>query len=208
MTRYYPNRKQESDNLKKIYIKNLKKWGYLKQGFHSGLITWTSGYSEDKSSVSIQTRIFPEQKSLRIMYTQRDVSSDEKKDFDYEIPLINTPCYFGGYRYWFLCPWYKNGKYCGRRIAVLYKNGDYFACRHCYNLTYESKNQNRRHYLAELGKLFEIENAISKLREKIVTPYYRGKPTKKYKRLLNLLTKFNGSEMNIEMQKIAKKLKK
>jgi hypothetical protein len=36
---------------------------------------------------------------------------------------------------------YSNGQYCGRRVAVLYGLRDYFACRHCYRLAYESQQE-------------------------------------------------------------------
>ena len=49
-----------------------------------------------------------------------------------EISLGWTSCNYGGRRPWFIC-----GN-CGRRVAVLYGAGKYFACRHCYDLTYRS----------------------------------------------------------------------
>lgn len=45
------------------------------------------------------------------------------------------PCNYGGRRPWFIC-----GN-CGRRVAVLYGAGKYFACRHCYDLTYRSSQE-------------------------------------------------------------------
>jgi hypothetical protein len=50
------------------------------------------------------------------------------------IKLDWTPCYFGGYRPWFLCP------RCQRRVAILY-GGKYFYCRICHNLAYPSENE-------------------------------------------------------------------
>jgi hypothetical protein len=49
-----------------------------------------------------------------------------------EIFLDWTPCNYGGLRPWFSC------MNCGRRVAVLYLRGKYFACRHCHDLTYLS----------------------------------------------------------------------
>jgi len=49
-----------------------------------------------------------------------------------EVHLDWTPCNYGGLRPWFSC------MNCGRMVAVLYLGGKYFACRHCYNLTYTS----------------------------------------------------------------------
>jgi hypothetical protein len=48
----------------------------------------------------------------------------------------------GGERYWFLCP----GKNCRRLCTNLYlpPGGKIFACRKCYNLTYESSNESHQ----------------------------------------------------------------
>ncbi len=51
-------------------------------------------------------------------------------------------CNYGGKRPWFICPGY-NGRSCGRRVAILYCNGLYFRCRHCFDLTYQSRNESR-----------------------------------------------------------------
>ncbi|MGI0059306.1 MAG: hypothetical protein ACREBJ_06015, partial [Nitrosotalea sp.] len=139
MGRYYYSKKEEADSLKKIQTWFLKKHGYFDRGFHSGMITWTSSWSENKSNISIQSSIFDEEQYIKLNYTQTDRDTGEKKDFDYKIPLTTTPCYFGGKRYWLICPVSKCGVYCGKRVGVLYKLGDYFACRHCYDLSYESR---------------------------------------------------------------------
>ncbi|MEI6127263.1 MAG: hypothetical protein WCQ99_12005 [Pseudomonadota bacterium] len=54
--------------------------------------------------------------------------------------MTTTLVYFGGSRYWFLCP----GRGCGRRVGKLYGAGKYFLCRHCYNLTYDSCRESHR----------------------------------------------------------------
>lgn len=59
------------------------------------------------------------------------------------VQLTSTSCYFGGFRYWFLCPMHKNGQVCGKRVKKLYKPHDkaYFGCRHCHNLTYRCQKE-------------------------------------------------------------------
>lgn len=185
MGRWHYGTRTEADNVKKIETSFLKKHGYFK-GWRSGTITWTQGWSENKSSVGIEVSTMNDENYLRIHYTQTDNTTGEKKDFDYKIPLATTPCYFGGKRYWFVCPWYRNGIYCGRRVGVLYKDGDYFACRHCYNLTYNSRNQNHRYSFFPLFSIITLEQKIEKLQEQIKTPYYRGKPTRKQRILERL----------------------
>jgi hypothetical protein len=51
-----------------------------------------------------------------------------------------TPCTLGGRRPWFRCE-VSNGRYCGRRVAILYSGGELFACRQCYRLAYTSQNE-------------------------------------------------------------------
>lgn len=55
---------------------------------------------------------------------------------EYAISIDRTTCHFGGSRPWFLCP----AVNCGRRVAILYNNGQ-FCCRHCCGLTYESQRE-------------------------------------------------------------------
>jgi len=173
--------KSTADDTKKISISFLKKYDYF-TGWKSGTMTWTrNGWGgEHKSSVSIEVSTMHEDKYLRINYTQTDRETQEKKDFDYKIPLTNTPCRYGGVRYWFTCPWYKNGVYCGKRVAKLYKDGDYFACRHCYNLTYESRNR------SGIYRNFVSVPDVEEAEKEVKRMYYRGKPTRKYRRYMRL----------------------
>lgn len=50
------------------------------------------------------------------------------------VPLIRTPCNFGGERTWFQCP-------CGRRTAALFDARETFACRQCLGLTYSIQQE-------------------------------------------------------------------
>jgi hypothetical protein len=46
-----------------------------------------------------------------------------------------SPCHLGGQRHWFTCP------RCGKRVAVLYALGRYFACRTCGGLGYATQKE-------------------------------------------------------------------
>lgn len=182
--------KNEADDTKKISTSFLKKHDYF-CGRQSGTITWTRNglWGENKSSVSIEVSTLNMDNYLRIHYTQTNRETGGKKDFDYRIPLTTTPCRYGGKRYWFICPWYKNGTYCGRRVGTLYKDGDYFACRHCYELAYSSQKENRRSHYQPLFRTLETSTKIDKLKKEIKRHFYKGKPTRKYKMLEKLYTK-------------------
>jgi hypothetical protein len=81
--------------------------------------------------------------------------SNESDDYLYgngvKIPLTKTPCYFGGERFWFICP------DCHRRAGILYRPGysSFFLCRHCHDLTYQS-TQNRRTFFEPFAKRLKI----------------------------------------------------
>lgn len=177
--------KNEADDIKKIATSFLKKHSYFSD-WKSGTITWTNGYSGNKSSVGIEVSTMDKDGYLRIHYTQTDRGTEEKKDFDYKIPLTTTPCRYGGKRYWFVCPWYKRGIYCGKRVGTLYKDGDYFACRHCYELTYSSRKDNRRYKMFPLFNALAIEQKIEELHKQIKRTHYKGKLTRKQRRLEKL----------------------
>lgn len=111
-------------------------------GFRSGTIAWRNSHGEETSSVGIQVEVFPDREGedyVRFIYTSTNRGGEET-NLNYKVQLVKTPCYFGGFRYWFICPLTTNGVYCGRRVGKLYlpPNGLYFGCRHCYNLTYKS----------------------------------------------------------------------
>jgi len=192
MGRWSYSNKIEADGLKKIETSFLKKYGYL-DDYKSGSIVWTNNYSNKKNIVGLQSSFFNGDDYLRIYYTQTD--TDEKNNFDYKIPLTTTSCNYGGKRYWFTCPWYKNGNYCGRRVAVLYKNGDYFACRHCNNLTYSSRNLSGHSKIFGNVCLPDVERA----REQVKRITYNGKYTKKYNRYIKLNNKLDDAFIGMSM---------
>lgn len=186
MGRYYSSKKTESDSLKKIQTWWLKKYGYFDGGYRSGGIKWTNNWSGKDSSVSFYISIQEAESYLQLTYTQTH-DDGSKEDFDYKIPLTTTPCYFGGKRYWFTCPWYVNGKYCGRRVGVLFLGGKHFACRHCHNLTYNSRNLSG--FFKGAGQTISAPE-LDRLREEAKTEYYKGKMTRRYKRYLKKEEKF------------------
>lgn len=180
MGRWSYSGRQEADGLKRVSVSFLKKHGYFNRGWKSDGIAWSS-HGEKRGSMGVQSSIDESEQYIKFIYTQTDKDTGEKKDFDHKIPLTTTPCYFGGKRYWFICPCYANGVYCGRRVGVLYKGGDYFACRHCYNLTYDSRNLSGISKMA--GQTVTMPE-LEKLEAEVKRKYYAGKMTRKYKRYL------------------------
>jgi len=56
MGRYYSSTKTEADNLKKIDLSWLKANKIL-NGYHSTTISWTNGFTNDKSSIGIDINL-------------------------------------------------------------------------------------------------------------------------------------------------------
>lgn len=187
MGRWSYSNKTEADGLLKVDVYWLKKNGYLHPyGWKSGGIQWTSGWTGQKSSISIEVNsvMGSPDKYVRLCY--QSGSGEEKKSIDYKVPLTTTPCNYGGIRYWFVCPLSVNGRYCGRRVGTLYKTGDYFGCRHCHDLTYDSKKENRRYKMYPLFVTLLDHKKVDELEAKIKRSYYAGKPTRKQRRLSKL----------------------
>ena len=83
---------------------------------------------------SIGARVETDQ--IRLIYSYQR-HGEERENLDYPVRLQTTVCHYGGLRYWFTCP----AVGCGRRVAVMYLGGKYFACRHCYRLAYRSQRE-------------------------------------------------------------------
>ena len=184
MGRWSYSNKEEADYLKKVEIWWLKKHGYL-DGWKSGGIEWKHGLSDTKSSIGIMGSIMDDEKYIQFQYTQTD-QEGKKKEFDYKVKLTTTHCNYGGTRYWFICPLVRNGKYCGKRVGVLYKNGDYFGCRHCYDLTYSSKNYNRKYKNYGLFHSLDLITKSELIQKKMKRSFYAGKPTKMLRKLMKI----------------------
>ena len=183
MGRYYYSKKDTVNNYKSISIKFLKQHKQL-VGFCSGGISWTRG-GEKTGSVSYHVDIcHPGDEHIRFKYTTTIRDTGEKIDRDYKVRLVSTKCNYGGHRWWFIC------NYCQRRVGVLYIGNSDFACRHCYNLTYESRNEPRGGFYGFMNNIFKAE----KIREGIKRCFYNGKPTKKMLRYMALREKLPSKE--------------
>jgi hypothetical protein len=104
--------------------------GYVWWKNQAGEITRSVGYSsEHRVNGSV---------AMRLLYTVGD--DERQRQIEEPILFSGTKPFFGGTRWWFVCPLAINGKPCERRVRKLYLplGGAYFGCRACYSLTYES----------------------------------------------------------------------
>ncbi len=182
MGRYYFDAKTTVEQATQLSIFKLKEFDLL-TGCCSTTLTWTRSLSGRKSSVGIC--VDTEELYAKVNYTITDRNTGEKTDYDYKISLTTTPCNYGGVRYWFICPLSRNGVYCGRRTGTLYlaSGGNYFGCRHCYNLSYEIRNESRLGRPGSIGYPIKAERLYEELYMQIKRWTYKGKPTKKARKL-------------------------
>lgn len=195
MGRYYYQKKTTVEECKYIDVFWLRKHNYF-CGFKSGGIKWTQGWNKKESSVSFLVDVLDEQPYIKFHYTITDRNTGDKEDFDYKAAITSTECNYGNKRYWFICPIVRNNIPCRRRVAKLYLGDNkYFACRHCLDLSYDSRNKNRHGYYGYLTELFASEKEREKLNEEIKIKYRKGIPTKKYRKLLKIYAQFSDEDM-------------
>jgi len=122
--------KTTTESQYRIDIRWLKKQGLLRPGTMD-LLSWSC---RDKKTGTIGYIMEADRMVLVYRY---GLNGGEWEPVEQAISFDRTPCNYGGYRTWFLCP------RCRRRVAVLYGAGKYFLCRHCYDLTHASQQENR-----------------------------------------------------------------
>jgi len=178
MSRYYWDKKDTIEDCTQLSIFKLKEFGLLKE-WSATTLTWTRRLSGKKSSIGAIIDVTDEP-YIKVNYTITDRDGN-KTDYDYKITLTTTPCNFGGVRYWFICPLSVNGNFCGRRVGTLYlgPGGKYFGCRHCYNLSYESRNEPRFARPGGIGYPIKAERLYEELYKKTKRWTWRGRLTRK-----------------------------
>lgn len=175
-----------TDNARSFSIFFLRKHNNLDPGWvysHRNIVWSRNGSEVARINYSLST--LPDDSYINLSYRVRRWGEEEWRPIDQKIKLETTPCNFGGNRWYFRCSLWKNGVYCGRRVAILYQAGDYFGCRNCADLSYDSCNQAKR-MRGFPWKHFINGSKADDLYAKVKVEYYNGKPTRKYKRCLDL----------------------
>ena len=178
------NKKIVADNLFKINISSLKLNEFLKTSPY-GIINITYDKEGLKDGIHLVVSLTESDPYLYFYYSI--LQPDGKyKDIEYRVDLEVTPGKFGGRRFWYKCPVEILG--CDRRVAVLYKVGDYLCCRNCFDLTYKSRNKRSPYGLGVINMKMVCES-----RDPRNWKYYKGKPTRRLKRLIKMDEKFKKS---------------
>ncbi len=185
--RFKENKKFETEECQKLTIFCLNKNNCLKDGL-SGDFTFGSQNFKIYFSVVLNSY----EKYIQFSYTCTDLNENKTSSHNYKIYLTTTKCNYGGHRFWFTCPLSVDGKYCSRRVGVLYKPPyiDYFGCRTCLKLAYKCNNLSGNQKLlgtVSYPELLELRDKVNK------RMFYRGKLTKKYKSYVKKVTKLRDS---------------
>ncbi|MFA5778431.1 MAG: hypothetical protein WC870_03035 [Candidatus Paceibacterota bacterium] len=211
MARYfYSGGRGTVDGEKSISIYWLNKNKYLNSGegwTRYGSLRWSCN-GEPTGNIRFEIHTDNDNSHMRFIYkVKKSWESEENyRDKDYKFDLVKIPCYFGGFRWYFRCGLYVKNVYCGRRVGILYSTGDYFGCRYCSNLSYDSCNQGKR-LRRGMWRAFTNEDKAYKYFEKNVKrQFYRGKPTKKYRRYLRIANNFTERDL-YEIEKALSKTK-
>src|SRR4051794_22024053 len=104
-----------------IPVEAFRRWGILDSpSGTAGTITWTTSRTGDEVG-QIDYVLQRVESGLAIRFRTH---SAEQLIEELAVPIITTPCHFGGKRFWFQCR-------CGRRVGRLYIPPDQeaFGCR-------------------------------------------------------------------------------
>ena len=175
-----------AENTNSLSVFYLKKHGYLpqKESYTRGRIIWTYEHEDEENSMGFLVKTGNIGGYVELIYTNTNYQSGEETDMRYKVPLVITPCNYGGRRYWFLCPLSSHEMPCKKRVAVMYGVGKWFGCRHCANVAYRAQFEG-----GDLRVGSNTEQKVQKAYAEVRREYYGGKPTRKYKRYMCLRKK-------------------
>jgi len=182
------------DYSKTIDIKFLKKYWYLDKWikYKKWWLYWKTNW-EDNWNIWIEINKEDNNWFLRVFFTQTSYDWI-KKELNYKIQLISSPCNYWWVRWWLVCPcwwWFFSTLY-------LQKNW-YFASRKTLNLVYDKQRRSKK--WRAFNNIF-ISDDIEKIRETIKYPYRNWKPTRKMRKIFKLKSKELTLEQIYEMEKL------
>src|SRR5436190_19632075 len=180
MARPYGTGRATCESCISIDVRRWHREGRLHAGQYFSC-SWTRG-GEPSGNISVRT----EAEAVILIYRSRSSGDTEWKSVQQRVPVTWSACHHGGRRPWFVCSVYSRGRYCGRRVAMLYGAGELFACRRCYGLAYASQHEALHH--RGLGKVQKIRMRLGGSRSMLES--FPAKPNgmhwRTYERLCSL----------------------
>ena len=156
--------KTKVDGLKSVDLRVLRRAGALLVGCVSVIQWFRQGHYLGEFQVTAATD------QLTISYsTQHNVTQIVK--------LTYTPCHFGSQRPWMACP------RCSSRVMLLYVAATGLGCRHCFNLTYQSRNEGHVANLSRSVRNARVKVGAAPDLTKPLPPKPKWKHHEKYNRL-------------------------
>lgn len=132
---------------------------------------------------------------VRFLYTVTDRSTGESKKVSSDASLARTPCRFGGFRRWFVCPG------CGSRRTALYIGGSEGArCRECRSLTYISRQRHRDPFHDLWHRPKERLAALEAKRARVRSPERREELDRQWLRETRKLEVFNAAMARVPVR--------
>lgn len=131
-------------------------------GFYSsGELIWTNSHGQ--RLLSLRYSLEPKAKDWAVLNIATLLQANGTEPIIERIPLTATIPNFGGVRRWFLCPLNNAGATCNRRVKKLFlpPRGQYFGCRNCFNLTYESAQTHDARVNKLMNNPFALIKAIN-----------------------------------------------
>jgi hypothetical protein len=183
MGRRYGWGRDTTDETRAISMSRLREWGMLCGLSGQRSIIW-SQHGRETGKIGVCVDTFSDTPNIKFHYNSRSGPTEEWQEVKYSFPLEKIPCRFGGYKWYFICGLSRNGVYCGRRVRMLYEIGKYYGCRHCARLSYDSCNQSKRFRSGMWRILSQGWKSEDYYLQKVKRRFYKGKPTKKYRRFL------------------------
>lgn len=111
-----------------------------------GILCWPASARREHASTigyEVDMRGTP---GMRLTYGYQHLDdatpAEQIEQITYQVRLVTTAQHYGGSKWWFACLLARPGRTaCGKRVRQLYlpPGRKYFGCRHCYALTYASR---------------------------------------------------------------------
>lgn len=168
------------DDCLQLDISKLKGWGYLEpEQIKSGTLKWSKNGSPT-GSILININTHSEQPYIELDYKYKGEARN------YKVKLVSMPSNLGkGLIWYFLCPQTK------KRCRKLYLIGGYFLHREAfkgcmYKIQTHSKAERQQ---TQKWKPFYKGEAYDQLQAKYFKAWYKGKPTKRYLRIMEQIQK-------------------
>ncbi len=160
-----PSKKGRVEDCTILNADKLARDRILYSGLHTfGTLTWTDSLTgEQISSCAYEVNTVELYAAwFRVFYTLPQT----REKASYRVRLTTTRPYFGGIRWWFICPLVVDRVPCNRRVGRLYlpPGGKYYGCRVCYDLTYTSCQDSHKfdQVLAMMAKELDTTPATAK----------------------------------------------